>query len=127
MHSRLFELRTTLGLTQAKFGERLNLKNNTITNYEKAIRSIPDRVVSDICREFNVSEDWLRNGNGPMFRPVKGINNEVAILVAKLVQDDTEDAEWVKYHFARYLQLPVEERKAFNATLKKLFAEVDGQ
>jgi hypothetical protein len=103
------------------------LKNNTITNYEKAIRSIPDRVVSDICREFNVNEDWLRNGNGPMFRPVKGINNQILVQVAALIKDDSEDGEWLKYHFARYMSLPVEERKAFNATLKKLFAEVDGK
>lgn len=127
MHNRLLELRTTLKLTQAKFGEKLNLKNNTITNYEKAIRSIPDRVVSDICREFNVNEDWLRNGNGPMFRPVKGINNQILVQVAALIKDDSEDGEWLKYHFARYMSLPVEERKAFNATLKKLFAEVDGK
>ena len=127
MKHRLLELRKHLKLNQIQFGAKLNISQSSITAFEKGTRPLTDRVIADVCREFNVSEDWLRNGNGPMFRPVKGINNEVAALVAKLIQDDTEDAEWVKYHFARYLQLPVEERKIFNATLKKLFAEVDGQ
>ena len=127
MTERLIQLRNELKLSQEKFASKINVKRTTISTYERTGAPLPDRIISDICREFNVSEDWLRNGNGPMFRPVKGINNEVAALVAKLIKDDTEDAEWVKYHFARYLQLPVEERKIFNATLKKLFAEVDGQ
>ena len=127
MKERLLALRKHLNLTQLQFAERLNLSRGAIATQETNNRPLPDRLIADICREFNVNEDWLRNGNGPMFRPVKGINNEIAALVAKLITDDTEDAEWVKYHFARYLQLPVEERKAFNATLKKLFAEVDGQ
>ena len=127
MKHRLLELRKHLKLNQVEFGAKLNISQSSITAFEKGSRLLTERVIADICREFNVNEDWLRNGNGPMFRPVKGINNEVAALVAKLIKDDTEDAEWVKYHFARYLQLPVEERKIFNATLKKLFAEVDGQ
>lgn len=127
MTERLIQLRNELKLSQEKFASKINVKRTTISTYERTGAPLPDRMISDICREFNVNEDWLRNGNGPMFRPVKGINNQILVQVAALIKDDSEDGEWLKYHFARYMSLPVEERKAFNATLKKLFAEVDGK
>lgn len=34
---------------------------------EKGERVPSDRTIADICREFDVSEEWLRNGTGPMF------------------------------------------------------------
>ena len=123
MNQRLFELRKTLSLSQEAFAARINIKPSTIGGYEKGRRVITERTVADICRVYNVNEDWLRNGEGPMFRPPKGINNEFAALAAELISDDTEDAEWVKDKFIRYKRLPEEERKIFVATLKKLFAQ----
>ena len=86
MNQRLLELRKTLGLTQAQFGEKLNLKNNTITNLEKGVRPLTDRVVTDICREYNVNEQWLRQGIGPMFRPRKTDESALAEQAAKLIK-----------------------------------------
>lgn len=34
---------------------------------EKGERVPSDRTIADICREFDVSEEWLRTGTGPMF------------------------------------------------------------
>lgn len=86
MNERLLELRKALGLTQAKFGEKLKLKSNTITNYEKGNRSLNDRVIADICREYNVNETWLREGTGSMFRPVKSDESLFAEQAAKLIK-----------------------------------------
>ena len=69
MNTRIRELRKSLGLSQTEFGERLGLKQTTIAGYEARGRTPIDAVVSLICREFNVSENWLRNGTGPMFNP----------------------------------------------------------
>lgn len=67
MNERLKKLRKTLDLTQQKFAERIGVKQNTVAQYEMG-RNIPiDSVISLICREFNVNEDWLRNGTGEMF------------------------------------------------------------
>jgi len=123
MKERLLTLRKHLNLTQQQFAEKLNLSRGAIATQETNSRPLPERLIADICRVYNVSEDWLRNGEGPMFRPPKGINNEFAALAAELISDDTEDAEWVKDKFIRYKRLPEEERKIFVATLKKLFAQ----
>lgn len=67
MKNRIKALRKDLGLTQEKFAERLNIKRNTLANYEIGRNEPIDAVVSLICREFNVNEEWLRNGQGDMY------------------------------------------------------------
>ena len=67
MSERLKELRKILGLTQQEFADRLGIKRNAVTNYEVGRNSPADIVVSLICREFNVSEAWLRTGEGEPF------------------------------------------------------------
>ena len=66
---RIKKLRKTLDLTQQKFGERLGIKGNTVAQYELGRSNPVDSVFSLICREFNVNEEWLRNGEGEMFKP----------------------------------------------------------
>ena len=67
MSERLKELRKMLGLTQQEFADRLGIKRNAVTNYEVGRNAPADMVVSLICREFNVSEEWLRTGKGEPF------------------------------------------------------------
>lgn len=67
--NRIKKLRKMLDLTQQKFGERIGIKGNTVAQYELGRSEPIDAVFSLICREFNVSEEWLRTGEGEMFRP----------------------------------------------------------
>lgn len=64
MHERIKKLRKVLDLTQREFGERIGVKPNTIATYEIGRNEPIDAVISLICREFNVSEHWLRTGEG---------------------------------------------------------------
>lgn len=93
MNQRLFTLRKTLSLSQADFGEKLNIKPSTIGGYEKGRRPITDRVVTDICREYNVNEQWLREGTGPMFRPQKSLDNIIAENAGNLIKSDCIEAK----------------------------------
>lgn len=65
---RIKELRKALSLTQTAFGERIGLKQNSVALIE-AGRATSDQTIFAICREFRVSEEWLRNGKGEMFVP----------------------------------------------------------
>lgn len=66
MGNRVKELRQALGLTQQEFADRIGIKRGAIANYEIG-RNVSDTVISMICREFSVSEHWLRTGEGEMF------------------------------------------------------------
>lgn len=69
MNERIKQLRKHLGLNQTEFGARIGVKQTTIAGYERGASTPLDAVVSAICREFNVSERWLREGEGEMFLP----------------------------------------------------------
>lgn len=64
---RLKKLRKELGLTQAAFAARIGSVQNTVTGYESGRRNPSVPVIALVCREFNVREEWLRTGDGPMF------------------------------------------------------------
>ena len=67
LKDRLKKLRKTLDMTQQSFADKIGMKQNTIAQYEMG-RTVPsDAIIFSICREFDVNEDWLRNGNEPMF------------------------------------------------------------
>ena len=66
-NERIKELRKALGLTQEKFGERVGVKKNTISQIENGVNGVTDQLRLSVFREFNVNEDWLRTGEGSMF------------------------------------------------------------
>lgn len=60
-------MRKTLELTQQEFGERIGIKRNSVALIENG-RNTSDQTIFAICREFNVREEWLREGTGEMFK-----------------------------------------------------------
>ena len=86
MNERIKKLRKTLDLTQQEFADKIGVKQNTVAQYEMG-RNIPiDSVIFLICREFNVNEEWLRNGTGEMFLPVDR-NADIARLTKQAYFD----------------------------------------
>ena len=125
MNERLAELRRHLGLTQAKFAEQINISQPQLGKIEKGQRVLTKRTISDICREFNVNEDWLRTGSGEMFvqpesfslddfaRSRGATDFEVEIIKAYFELPE-EIRKTVIEHFKGYLQ----KEKAAPAQLK---------
>lgn len=64
---RIREARKTLGLTLEKFGEKIGMKKNSVSQIENGKNSVTEQVVKSICREFNVDYIWLTTGDGEMF------------------------------------------------------------
>ena len=64
MNERIRLLRKELGLNQSDFGNKIGVKQGTVAGYESGARTPLDAVVSSICREFDVNEEWLRTGEG---------------------------------------------------------------
>lgn len=90
MKDRIRELRKNhLKMTQQKFAEQLNLSQNFIWQIEKGEREPSDRTISDICRIFDIQEDWLRYGLEPM-QAAKSREEEIAELVGNALQGSSE-------------------------------------
>lgn len=86
MQDRIKELRKSLGLTQKDFGERLGVQANTITSYESGVRTPNNSMILAICREYGVSETWLRTGEGEMKQKLTR-NQEIAEFMATVMRD----------------------------------------
>ena len=43
------------------------LQKVLVNNIEKGVNNPSERTIKLICKEFNVNQDWLANGNGSMF------------------------------------------------------------
>ena len=87
MNERLKLLRRELQLNQTEFGNRLGLKQSAVANYENGTRQPLDTVITSICREFGVNEEWLRTGEGEMFVP-RTKNQVITDFMADLVMED---------------------------------------
>lgn len=67
MNKRIKEIRKYLGLTLDTFGSRIGITSSGLSKIERGLSGVSDQTVRSICREFKVSEDWLRTGEGDMF------------------------------------------------------------
>lgn len=103
MGDRIKQIRLAAGLTQQQFSERIGLSRNYIALIETGSREPSDRTISDICREFGVSQSWLQTGEGEMFLP-RSKNEELALMVADLMAE-TDDS-FRKRFVSAFLSFP---------------------
>lgn len=89
MRERIIEVRKALKMTQKEFAESLGLGQSTWAMIETGNRDLNERHVKLICSIHNVSEDWLRNGIGEMFRAFPE-EDELSVYIEELL-DGTDD------------------------------------
>ena len=76
MKNRLKKIRKDFDLTQQEFADSIGTSQNTYANYEIGRRNPSNSVVNNICKTFNVNEEWLRTGKGDPYIS-KSRNNEI--------------------------------------------------
>lgn len=86
---RVRELRKELQLTLEKFGKPLGVGKTAISKIENGERGLTDQMVLAICREYNVDENWLRTGEGEMFKKLNR-QQELAQLTATLFKEEED-------------------------------------
>lgn len=103
VNDRVKLIRKELNLTQKEFGSEIAVAQSYLTNIENGLRPVTDKIVKLICTIFNVNENWLRNGELPMFLPT--VDDELKQLALKYKFNDFE------YKFLyEYLKLDLEKR-----------------
>lgn len=104
MNERIKRLRKALGFTQQEFAERIGVKRNTIAQYEIGRNKPIDSIINLICREYNVSPEWLQTGEGEIFQPAA--QNELEALTKRY---DLSAAD--EFFVERFVKLKPDERK----------------
>ena len=117
MNERIALVRKSLGLTQEKFAEQVGLSRNFMWMIESGTRVPSDRTISDICREFNVNETWLRTGEGEMFNQITR-SEKIAAFLGDITENDGDD---FKRRFVEMLtELEPEDWKLLERMAEKL-------
>lgn len=83
MNERIKKIRNDNHLTQERFAARLGVKRNTVATYEMGRSEPSDAVISLICREFFVNEEWLRHGIGEPY--IENTHNDLTTKTAALL------------------------------------------
>ena len=69
INHRIKSLRKCLSMNQNEFGSKIGLSQRAVSWMEKEGNTVIPQNIKIICDTFNVSESWLLNGEGEMFRP----------------------------------------------------------
>lgn len=114
---RIKTVRKSAGLSQTAFAERLGATRGVITNLEGEKTELNEPFMRLICKEFNVSEEWLRTGEGEMMQRLTR-NQEIAEFLGRIMKDP-DDAPRKRF-ISIISKLDVEEWKLLDEIAKKM-------
>lgn len=84
INTRIKEIRLKKKMTQEEMGAVLGVTGAAFSRWETGDREIPDIAIRALCREFSVSEEWLRYGTGDMYAAASR-EEELGRLVRRLL------------------------------------------
>ena len=97
INERIRALRKALKLKQADFGKQIGLTQTSLSMIERGANTLTDKNIRLICSVFNVSEEWLRTGDGNMFNDspyikelcdiISSLNSESQISLLKIARE----------------------------------------
>lgn len=124
MNERIKLLRKALELNQTDFGARIGVKQGTVAAYESGARVPLDSVIVSICREFGVSESWLRSGEGEMFLQLSR-EKEITKFCMSIIRDP--DSEFQRQFVSVLARLEPAQWQLLSDMADKLLAQRDAQ
>lgn len=89
MNDRIEELIRALNIKKVDFAKRLNISQSFVSDMCSGKSRPSDRTITDICREFDVNEAWLRTGEGEMFVP-KTRTDEITAFVGDILKGESD-------------------------------------
>ena len=88
---RIIQIVGALGENKSGFARKINVTPAYISKLDKKPETVPsDRTIADICREFNVSEHWLRTGEGEMFIQMTR-DEEIAAFMGDVLAGESDN------------------------------------
>ena len=102
--NRIRDLRTAAGWTQAQLGEKLNVGNTAISQYESETRQLDPATIHALCDLFSCTADYLL-GRSQSPQPV--LTDRQLRLLAAYDGADPRDRDFIDH----LLRLDVPEKK----------------
>lgn len=106
------------GGNRSEFARRLEITPTYAAQLYKGERIPGDRIVSSICREFNIRREWLENGEDPMRLPEP--EEDMDYLNTLLAGDDADTVNFIKKFLRVYNTLTPSDRKVIEKLIRAL-------
>ena len=107
------------GMNKSQFAESINVSPQFISAVCAGTKQPSDRTIADICRVYNVNEDWLRDGTGEPFMQLSR-EETIAAYVGSITGGNITDVEESIIKFMA--ETPVDEWESIARNLR-MFAE----
>lgn len=118
INERVKEIRNKNHLSQKEFGRRICISDAAVSQIETGKSGISNQTILSICREFNVNEEWLRDGVGQMERKAFDLRDLLERNHATQLEIDLVQA---------YFELDTATRETVMDALKQMFASMRGE
>lgn len=89
MKDRISQIIKASNVSKAEFSRRLNVSQAFVSQLCSGAANPSDRTIADICRIFDIREEWLRHGLEPMRAP-RSREEEIAELVGSTLRGSNE-------------------------------------
>lgn len=77
-------------VSKSEFARKINVTPAYISKLGKNPDSVPsDRTIYDICREYDINEEWLRTGKGEMQIPLTR-SDTIAKFAGELIKEEDD-------------------------------------
>lgn len=118
INERFAMLRNACGMTQERFGEILGLSRSGVTEIESGRRNVNERhlVMLENWKGCNVNVEWLRTGEGEMFK-----KSESDILEQLREAYHLDDARFS--FITTFIHLPAEEQDIVLKFMRKVYED----
>lgn len=117
---RIAEIIESQKIKKVQFAARINVDQSYISQLTSGKKVPSDRTIADICREFSVSEEWLRTGRGEMFAE-KTESEELSEFFGDLLKDEPDFRHRLISALSR---LTLDERETLENLARKLAEEI---
>lgn len=115
-------LRQSLKIKQQDFAKELAISQGHASDIENGRKAVSDRIVEILVLKYNVSESWLRTGEGEMFTPLSR-SETIAHFAGELMKE--EDGSFRRQLVEVLAQLDEREWEVLEGIAKKLALKKD--
>lgn len=117
-YERLRALRKALGLSMSEFGKAIGLSHSGLSSIESKTRNVTEKHIKLVCAAFpQVSENWLRYGEGDMFR--QNDNDYIDTVCENLGLDDV-----ARSMLRAYVQLDSQSKRIVSDYIRNAAADI---
>lgn len=108
-----------LHISQDDFGAKLGIKKSALSQIENGKCALTERTLTAICKEFSVSELWIREGEG---EPFLKMDDEDVIMeaVGRIMSEDSNRRRVIAF----LSKLPPDKWEMLEELAHEMYAEI---